>query len=476
VKDARERFAANRPAYVVVERGDDWSFIALDHTRIETSGLDVGGAPAPSTGYDAFLYGERDLYRPGETARGVAVVRDASLAVPPEMPLLLRHRDPQGRDRGTQRLVLGAEGIAPFELLLPDTAYTGRHTLELVIGEEGVGRHGFQVEEFVPDRIAVAIEGAADTAVAPAGPGRPLRYRVSSHYLFGPPAAGLDVESRVRLEAQPFAPPGYDGFPFGNPDREFARRELLAREGALDEAGGADFEAEIPADLEVPASLVAVVTARVQERGGRGVAAERRVPVHPYPYYLGLRKVEEGYAEPGTRVDFELVGAAPDGSAAPTGALRVELLRDEWQTVLRRTPSGSYKYDSELVSRPVDLVSLPSGEARRGFALEVPGDYGRYRVVATDPDTGASTLLSFYASGWGFAPWAIENPGRIELDLERDDLRAGDRAVVQVRAPFAGTLLLTVERDRVLHTEVRRMQGNTARVELPVQGAWSPNV
>jgi uncharacterized protein YfaS (alpha-2-macroglobulin family) len=479
LRDQREHFAKHRPAYIVVERGEDWSFIALDHAGVETSGLDVGGAPALSTGYDAFLYGERDLYRPGETARGVAIVRDAQLAVPPEMPLRLRHRGPQGRERGTQRLSLGAEGAASFEVPLPETAYTGSHSLELVIGEDIVGRYRFQVEEFVPDRISVEIERSGDppdgAATPPIGPGHPLRYRVSSHYLFGPPAAGLDVESRVSLETAAFAPPGFAGFLFGNADRKFARRELLSREGTLDETGGSRFEVEIPAGLEVPASLVAVVTARVQERGGRGVAAQTRVPVHPVPYYLGLRKIEEGYAEPGEPVAFELVGAAPDGSEVPTGALRVELLRDEWQTVLRRTPSGSYRYDSELEARQIELTSLPAGTARHRFEL-VTGEYGSYRVVATDPETGASTRLSFYASGWGFAPWAVENPGRIELDLERDDLRAGERAVVQVRAPFAGRLLLTVERDRVLHTEVRELAGNTARIELPVRGDWRPNV
>lgn len=471
LRDQRERFEAQRPAYVVVERGGDWSFIALDHTRIETSDLDVGGAEAPRGGYDAFLYGERDLYRPGEVARGVAVLRGANLAVPPAMPLLLRHRGPQGEERGTQRLELGAEGLAEWSVALPDTAETGGHALELVVGEDVVGRYRFAVEEFVPDRISVAIEGPR---AAPAA-GQPLQYRVASHYLFGPPGAGLDVESRVSLESAPFAPPGHLGFTFANEDREFARRELLAREGTLDAEGAASFEAPIPAGLEVPSALVAVVTARVSERGGRGVAAQARFPVHPYPYYLGLKQVKEGYAEPGQPVAFELIGAAPDGSVVPTGALRVELFRDEWQTVLRRTASGSYRYDSQLEARSVDLTSLPAGEQRHSFAF-TPSEYGRYRVVATDPATGASARVAFYASGWGFAPWAVENPGRIELDLERDELRAGERAVVQVRAPFAGRLLLAVERERVLHTELHELAGNTARIELPVRADWRPNV
>src|SRR6185295_19176065 len=102
-----------RPALVTVERGGDFSFLFLDRTGIGTTGLDVGGGAAPHA-YEAFLYGERDIYRPRETVRGVAIVRDRDLAPPPAMPLLLRHRDPQGRDRGTVRLDAASDGLAAF--------------------------------------------------------------------------------------------------------------------------------------------------------------------------------------------------------------------------------------------------------------------------------------------------------------------------------------------------------------------------
>ncbi len=85
---------------ITVEKGEDFTFLQFDQMQIDTTGLDVGGAEAAGEGYTAFLYGERDLYRPGETAKGLALVRDGSLQVPPAMPAMLRHRDPQGRGAG----------------------------------------------------------------------------------------------------------------------------------------------------------------------------------------------------------------------------------------------------------------------------------------------------------------------------------------------------------------------------------------
>jgi len=87
------------PYFLTVERGEDFTFLLLDQTRVDTSGLDVGGASVAAQGYRAFLYGERDLYRPGETVEGVGVLRDETLDAPPPMPVTLRHRDPRGRLR-----------------------------------------------------------------------------------------------------------------------------------------------------------------------------------------------------------------------------------------------------------------------------------------------------------------------------------------------------------------------------------------
>jgi hypothetical protein len=96
-------------------------------------------------------------------------------------------------------------------------------------------------------------------------------------------------------------------------------------------------------------------------------------------------------------------------------------------------------------------------------------------VVIADPAGGAAAQVSFYASGSGYSPWAIENPARIELELDRDEYRPGETALLQVRAPFAGKLILTVERDDVYSSSVHALDGNTATLELPVAELYRPN-
>jgi uncharacterized protein YfaS (alpha-2-macroglobulin family) len=132
------------------------------------------------------------------------------------------------------------------------------------VAERIIGRYRFQVEEFIPDRIKVEI--ASDRRAV--GPGEELVFDVTSHYLFGPPAADLPVESRVRLVKSLFSAPGFETFTFHNTQRELSDREIQSFDGTLDGEGKQTFAVKIPAGLEVPSGLAAVVTARVSEQGG----------------------------------------------------------------------------------------------------------------------------------------------------------------------------------------------------------------
>lgn len=465
-------FKGRRPYMVTVEKGDDFTFLLLDSMSIDTTGLDVGGAEAAGDGYTAFLYGERDLYRPGEVARGVAVVRDGGLAPPEPMPAILRWLDPQGRERETWRVDVDARGLAEWKVDIPDYALTGHHTLELVIAEKVVGQYRFQVEEFVPDRIKVEIVPPKEKPT----PGQELAYRVSSSYLFGPPAANLPVETRVRLSDATFAPKGYEGWSFRNGDRKLEDREVFSAQETLDEEGQKTFSVEMPDGVPVPSSLEAVILARVSEQGGRGVSARARFPIHPYPYYVGLRRNGEEGSEPGRPVTFEYAALSPEGQPVPSGALRADLFFDRWNTVLRKTPQG-YRYESVRQSSLVDSRPVAGGQERGTFVF-TPPRLGSYRAVLTDPATQASAEVEIYVYGSGYSPWAIKNPARLELVLDRpegEDYQPGDTAKVQVRAPFPGKLLLTVERDKVFHTEVLTLDGNTATVEIPIRPEYRPN-
>ena len=60
--------------------------------------------------------------------------------------------------------------------------------------------------------------------------------------------------------------------------------------------------------------------------------------------------------------------------------------------------------------------------------------------------------------------------------LDKPAYRPGQTAKLNIKAPFPGTLLLTVERERVLNHRTIVMKENTATVSIPVRDGYKPNV
>ena len=472
IKDYQAVTEGFEPYVVTASLGDDLAFLELTRRRLQTSDFDVGGMPYLQNGYEAFVYNERGVFRPGETVHLGSVVRGPEALVPQPFPVRLRVTGPDGKILSEQRTRLNEQGGADFSIDVPDYALTGRYAAQLLLGDnQEIGRTAFSIEEFIPDRMKVRVDTDKDTYQ----PGQPVNIDVEGVTLFGPPAAGRRVQTNVELEAFAFTPEGYSAFTFGNNERAFSSVEANLEDALLDDNGRVSMTYTLPRSLRPPASLRMVVESTVLEPGGRGVTAYSGAVVHPYETYVGLRLLNEGYAEPGKAFPLEFVILNADGTPVSGRRANVSLSKIHWNSIWRQQPNGRYRYVSERIERVESQTSITSADGAARFEV-TPDEYGRYKLVVTDPASGASTIVWFYSSGWGYEAWAMDTPDRVELELDRDLYTPGQKAKVLVRAPFPGKLLLTVERDQVFDHFVEILDGNTAELEVPVFDSYKPNV
>lgn len=472
-EDFARRTIGFNPFLVTVSSSNDFSFLELDRRRIATTDFAVDGRPIVTDGYDAFVYSERGVYRPGETAHLAAIIRDAALAPPAPFPVILTVTGPDNRILSEQRATPSSDGFVDCEVAIPGYAKTGRYSAVLKIGaNEELGRSSFNVEEFVPDRMKVKITTPRLDFFA----GQKLNFEVEGMTLFGPPAAGRLVDAVVELEAFPFSPDQWSSFVFGDGRKSFSRQEFKLDRKSLSDNGKHSYSFDIPAGLEPPAAIRGVISATVLEPGGRGVSAYHAVGIHPHEAYVGLRQAKEGYAKPGEESQFEFIVTSPDGAAVANRNVEISFYRVVWQSVLRQVRRGDYyRYVSERVEQLQETFTVTSQDKVARFAVR-PSDYGRYLIVATDTRSAATTSLHFYASGWGYSPWAMDNPDRVNIDLDKAEYAVGDKVICQIRAPFTGKLLMTVENGEVLDHRVVDLVENTATIELPVRETYKPNV
>ncbi len=466
-----EKMAGFEPYLITVGKDNDLSYLNFNECMIYTSDFDVDGRQYLTKGYEAFLYSDRGVYRPGETVHLVSVLRGVNNTVPQEFPYIVSIKDPQGRSFNDYKLTTKDQAISGLDIDLPSFAKTGGYRVEAKIGEDVIGTYNFQVEEFMPDRIKATLTTDKDSYIS----GDEVRISVNGVFLFGPPCAGNNVNGHITIESDYFSPRQWSGYSFSNSDIDFAAIQVDLPSDSLDDAGNHIYNYRISSNLKPPSSLKMMISGTVQEEGGRAVSAYKSVKVNPYMKYLGIKTGNEGYAKIGETSSFNIVAVDSDGNLTAIDSAWVKFYHIIYQNIVRRDQHGIFRYVSEPKDQIVDstFVSISNSPA---IATFTPQQYGEYKAKVVSNRTSHTAVLNFYAAGWGYSSWSMANPDKIELQLDKKTYKVGDKAKLLVKAPFEGKLLLTIEKEKILEFKTIDMDSNTAKIELPIKSDYGPNV
>lgn len=334
-----------------------------------------------------------------------------------------------------------------------------------------LGKSGFAVEDFVPNRIK--IDATADERRFSRN--EPFRVRISGEEMFGQPITGSAVSAFVTWKPEAFAPDAWKDYKFGDAERKFDLRETPIEEQVLGDDGKTSISIEPPRQIP-PAALAARVQVTVTE-GGRGVTRSLKRIVDPVDYYLGVKLADQTFPEPGKETRVEVAAVSPNGDLAAVDAvLTGTISMVKWNSNLVRE-GGAYvfKTNRELLNVAATSVTLAGG---RGALSWEPKTVGNYLVQLTDTASSASVSDNFYVSDnqWSYQPWSMEEPEAAELVLDKKTYRVGETARLLVKAPFPGTVLLTLEQDRVLTSSLHNLTGNTLEIPVTVTEDMLPNV
>ncbi len=164
--------------------------------KVATSRFDVGGRHSNSTGLDAFIYGERDIYRPGETMHAAVISTGQTMATHSgcsgenEVPVTQWKRTDYG-SQNTECTRRCRSCCATFLLLLLPVVIAWK----CIRGNDVLlGSKNLMVEEFLPDRIKVAAKLDKPFLL----PGQTATLNINATNFFGPPAANETTKQKFR--------------------------------------------------------------------------------------------------------------------------------------------------------------------------------------------------------------------------------------------------------------------------------------
>lgn len=470
-------------AHTSSESGEgDFNFLSLPDTQVETSRFEVEGKRDNKSGFEAFVYGDRNIYRPGETIHFNTIVRNATWQSVGEIPLTIRVLLPNGQEFRALRKQTNDEGAVATDIPLDPAAVTGTYTVEVLNANNVLlTSEAISIEEFIPDRIKVDVLTDREFYRS----GQTITASATATNLFGPPAADRSYELELQLKRKVFTAKGYGDFHFdmGGTNAlekvEGAAPGTLVKElrqGRTNANGQATERFQIPATFADMGVLEGKLYTTVFDENGRPVNRLRRFDVFTQDVFFGVRAADT-YVTTHAPLAFESVALDKDGQLRAGAKAEVQIVRFDYQTIVEKDANGTLKYRTNRREKPVYTNTLSYSGGKSNFKY-VPTVSGEYEVRIRRPNGMGYTQSNFYAYGFNSttaSSFEVSQEGQVLMTFDKGNYETGDKAKVLFKCPFNGKLLVTVERNRVLESHWIETDNKSAEWSFSVGDDHLPN-
>ncbi len=375
-----------KAAHVLVARaGRNVSMVPFNQPALDLSDFAVAGRH--ESWFDVFAWSGRDLYRPGETVRMSALLRDNDGKPIKPQPLFATLKQPDGRLYAQEKLEPKELGYFEWSREIPADAPTGRWQVEFRLdpaSKEATQSMSLRIEEFLPERMKLDLSAAQDQLK----PGEALKLEVQGDYLYGAPAAENRFTARLTLSADVHPVETLKDYFFGDPLIELPKEAKDVIDGKLDAKGHLSEEVTL-LDETKPAPVAAVLSGSLYETGGRTVTRTLKRTIWPAPELVGIRPlfdVEDGAGANGN-ASFELIRSNAAGDMLGGSNLKLTLVRElrDYHWIWDQESGWHFNYTESFENTEAREITIEAGKATR---IDVPVQWGGYRIEVLDPATG----------------------------------------------------------------------------------------
>jgi len=482
-EDKVDNIQARTPFALVVTHKDDATYLKYSELETKLARGKTHGAPYRNmSAYQAFIYADRDLYRPADIVHIAAMVRDKDLAsVGAGVPVDLVVVDSRAQIVARKTQETNAGGMVTLDHRLSDMAMTGQWRVRLEIGKREVASFVFGVEEFMPERLRV--EAAATTQHL--GSKDSFKVDVHARYLFGASAVGSKVSTRCERVKAVFEPAKHATFQYGvlQSDELSAYQESDLRQVTQATATVIDAEDSAQAECDFQATMASTMRLRaevsVSESGsGRTTHASASAWAHPESYYIGARSNSAGINS--SRQPVTLEGVIVDWG----GELREDVTSVEVSVIQLRRRWGYWYYRNRHKNPWIQVVERTEHIAVRDgkFAYTFTPRASHYdyaiRLSAGDARTDLKIPRAGYSWRWGY-PHNSQTPRSTDADaliLESEgSIGVNTPHTIRFESTFKGRALMTVETDEVLQSAWIDVEPGEVKWSFEVE-SFAPNI
>ncbi len=436
--------AARKPFAVVAKAGGSTSYLKVTGgNERSTSRFDVGGDMLQQ-GIKAFIYGERGVWRPGDTLHVTALIADRGKTLPQGHPATLEIYTPEGQfySKLTRK---GTDGFFSFDIPTKADDPTGYWNAYLKVGGSSFHKV-LHVETIKPNRLKI---NTFYPSVMEAG--KAANLQASASWLSGGVAGNMPVRAQMTLRkagSNPFK--GFEKYSFYAPSNTYGASEVDLFKARLDASGNLNTRVTLPASQNAPGMLQAFVVTTVQEPGGDESFTTETIPYSPYSSYVGVLVPEGEFLETDKAHRFGLAVVDASGKRLSGHKVEYAVFKTGWNWWWDNAGGSLDAYVNGSSVEKVQGGELVAGSQDATFSFQV--DYpawGNYLVLARDKASG-------HVSGARFTVDWPEYRGRADrrdpesltmltFSTSKSSYQVGEKATIYIPAAEGGQALVTLE-------------------------------
>ncbi|MBA2648711.1 MAG: alpha-2-macroglobulin [Legionella sp.] len=474
------------PIVYLANFNNDVSFIPFHNEgrQLNFSKFDIGGiytTNAELHNLSAYLFSDRGLYRPGDKAHIGIIIKQAYVQPQPAgLPLQATVYDPRGNTVKVQKFILNDTGFLEMDVSTDLNALTGQYRVDLTLMKDDLpqnllGTLSFRLAEFQPDRMKLTSELSpkpADGWIAPTG----LKAKINLMNLYGAPAANRRVSAKILLTPEKVEFKQYPDYIFADPLQDPKKPAKSFTESLTDsktnDQGNAEFDLNLNR-FEQATYQLTVFSEAFEADGGRSVTAQSKALVSPLPYFVGYKTdVDLAFIKQNSTIQVHYIAINPQLTPEEITGLRIQLVSLHPVTTLVKKEDGTYQYQSIIQS---SIISTnPFAVAQTGTAYTLPTQQiGDYALVLLNKEDTVLSQLKFSVVGASQTPLAKN--AQLAIKLNQSEFKANQDIELQITAPYTGSGLITIERDKIYSTKWFKTQTNTSIQTIHIPADFKGN-
>ncbi len=472
-----------KPFLLLAKKGEQRGYLKLDDgSSLPLSRFNINGDVVQS-GIKGFIYGERGVWRPGDSIFVSFILDDKANKLPEGHPVSFEFFNPQNQLYKKLTETKSSNGFYAFKTATGGGSPTGNWTVKVRAGG-AMFQKSLKIETIMPNRLKINLDFNGEKELVK---GLSSTGTLSAKWLFGAAAQNMNASITATIFSGNTKFKEFPDYFFDDPTGSFEAENQVLFNGNLNESGTAPVNADIDASGIAPGVLQANFTTKVFEPAGNFSIDNFQVPYHVFPAYVGI-KLPEGNKLSGMLLTdrnhaVSIVNVNTNGELLKgRQKVRVELYKIQWRWWWDSEQENLSNFTQDKYNQLIrkEIVTLNNGSGKWNLRINYP-EWGRYLIRVKDLENGHTTGQTVYIDWPGWAQREQQNSpteaSMLSFTANKEKVRVGEEVTLTIPSSKGGRGLVNIETgSKILKTFWIKTGAGQTKFRFEADKEMSPNV